>query len=75
MRRKCPVCRTMPVSRADVKTCSVECSREWNLWSRDMKAKALSGDEEAFEALDDRNRREVSEEELNKWLGLNKQGS
>lgn len=40
--RKCPVCRIALLIRADVRTCSDQCSKEWRQFSWAEKQKRLS---------------------------------
>lgn len=70
--RKCPVCHTGLIVRKDIKTCSVTCSREWNTWSLDMKAKAMSG---GYDLDDSPEAVALDQVELEKWIGKNKQST
>ena len=68
--RKCPVCKVMPVLRKDIKTCSVNCAREWNSWSYEQKVRALSGNDDLTEQ-----EVESDQAELDKWIRSSRESS
>lgn len=38
MARLCPVCHINKIIRYDMRTCSVQCSKEWKTWSPEHQA-------------------------------------
>lgn len=54
MKRYCPVCRMVPLIRADLRTCGKQCAKEWGSWSPEAKARVLSQqNKSSLEILED----------------------